>query len=63
MMYDTRTPDRKWNITYYDYAANMADSEAVTVRASDRETEKTRERDRQTDRHTERERETWREMP
>jgi len=30
MMYDTRTPDRKWNITYYDYAANMADSEAVT---------------------------------
>jgi len=23
MMYDTRTKDRKWNITYYDYSSNL----------------------------------------
>ena len=32
MMYDTRTRDRKWNITYYDYSSNMGSREPIQVK-------------------------------
>ena len=31
MMYDTRTKDRKWNITYYDYSTNINARNSVEV--------------------------------
>ena len=27
MMYDSKTPGRKWNISYFDYTSNMATAE------------------------------------
>ena len=32
MMFDTRTRDRKWNITYYDYSSNMGSREPIQVK-------------------------------
>ncbi len=31
MMFDTRTENRKWNITFYDYTTNMADRDILQV--------------------------------